>query len=78
MQHINVMEVTYMEKIVLLSNQTKSNSNLIKCLEKLFPECQIEVHSKEQGIQDNQTAIIDTPCDDVLEDKKLDKLMSFL
>ena len=33
-----------MEKIVLLSSQTEKDRTLVKCLEMLFPECEIVVN----------------------------------
>lgn len=36
-----------MEKIVVLTDDSARDENLIKCLEIMFPECVVEVKSKQ-------------------------------
>ena len=66
-----------MEKIVVLTGEADKDDNLINCLKMLFPECNIEVHSKESETRSDMTSSTDHSKGDLLDDK-LDKFMSFL
>lgn len=66
-----------MEKIVVLTGDANKDDNLINCLKMLFPECDIEIHSKHP----------ESKCDEILSNDhsdlnslndKLNKFMSFL
>lgn len=67
-----------MEKIILLSGQVKGNNTLIRCLEKLFPECEIEVHSEDHKAVEIHRSVPDTSVKSLSEERDLEKLMSFL
>ena len=36
-----------MDKIVFITEETNTNENLLKCLNLLFPECEIQVQQKK-------------------------------
>jgi len=37
-----------MDKIVILSSNSERNDSLFECLSMLFPECEIEIQSKQK------------------------------
>lgn len=57
-----------MEKIVVLTDNAEKDNNLVKCLGMIFPECEIEVRSKQREIKGDpvinersaDTVVIDT------------------
>ena len=65
-----------MEKIVVMTGESERDDNLIKCLEVLFPECEIEIHSRLSG--DNDKSASSNGVGDKNPDQALNKLMSFL
>ena len=66
-----------MEKIVVLTGETEHDETLIKCLRMLFPECEIEIQSKQPDITNDQPSTEDPENLDSL-DEKLNKYMRFL
>ena len=66
-----------MEKIVVLTGDSSKDDNLINCLKMLFPECDIEIHSRQPKTNSSDFLPADHLDEDLLDDK-LNKFMSFL
>jgi len=66
-----------MEKIVILTDHSEDDNNLIKCLNMLFPECEIEIHTSQAEVDCNSTSTSGSAENKILDDK-LEKLLSFL
>ena len=65
-----------MEKIVVLSSQTKVDNTLIKCLKMLFPECEIEVQPQKPKVPRGRAAIAETYGKNIPEAKNRETFMS--
>lgn len=65
-----------MEKIVLLTSDSDRDNNLIKCLKALFPECEIDIQSKEGKSAVSVNAIPETTGSSGMEENP-DKYLSF-
>ena len=66
-----------MEKIVVLSSGSESESKLIECLKRLFPECEIEIQEKMPG-NDEASDIIFEHDDELDLNEDIEKYLSFL
>ena len=63
-----------MEKIVVLTGDPKTDNNLAKCLKMLFPECEIEVRSKQPELKGDhlgKTGAADKGIVDKISDKSM-------
>lgn len=68
-----------MEKIILLTGKSERDEKLVSCLRKLFPDCEIELKSKDERFN-FQEGPDNSDCSggELNLDKKLSKYMSFL
>ena len=66
-----------MEKIVIMSGGTDKDSTLVKCLKKLFPECEIDIRPRMPKDDSSPDPVSDEKKESELN-KNIEKYLSFL
>ncbi len=66
-----------MDKILLITEKEEHDESLIECLKSLFPECEIEIHSKQPDVNYCLSQQEELVSEGKL-DERLNKLISLL